>query len=245
MLLGAFVNLNCHTNMVNRAGLNSLKRLFNVRASNWESHLATCTTLKDGHIYSATIVFLLGPQLVSFWQRRALPRSRVISPSISWSIFGRISADLQLLRFFVFSTMAQCKPTSTGNPPSSSQSSQKKKPEPSNLIAEACNRTTHVGFRALTFPPQIHPRQRSSHPGEKINLVGKELATANYERDTFLKAGIKIEESRESAAAPNLPSDRPASVAAAGAKQDNGVKWLPKFPEEAIRKEDFKILWRR
>lgn len=73
-------------------------------------------------------------------------------------------------------------------------------------------------------------------------MVGKEIATANYERDTLLKAGIKIEDSRETAGALNLPSDRSASTSA---KQENGEKWFPKFPEEAIRKDDFKILWRR
>lgn len=135
----------------------------------------------------------------------------------------------------------------SGNPPSSSQSSQKKKIEPSNLIAdEGRDTTTHIGFRTLAFPPQIHPRPKSFNPSEKISVVGKEVATANYERDTFLKAGIKIEESRETAPALNLPPDRSASVdAAAAAKQENGENWFPKFPEGAIRKEDFKILWRR
>ena len=147
--------------------------------------------------------------------------------------------------------MAQSKTPSTGNspsgnPPSSSQSTQKKKLEPSNLIAdEGRDTTTHIGFRTLAFPPQIHPRPKSFNPGEKISVVGKEVATANYERDTFLKAGIKIEESRETAPALNLPPDRSASVDTAAAKQENGEKWFPKLPEGAIRKEDFKILWRR
>lgn len=76
-------------------------------------------------------------------------------------------------------------------------------------------------------------------------MVSKEVATANYERDTFLKLGIKIEESREKKRASGFSLDKTATVVAIGVEQEEGEKSLPRIPEEVFRREDLKAPWRR
>lgn len=138
-------------------------------------------------------------------------------------------------------------PQSAGVSPSSAQSPLEQKPEPPKPIVEkGRDATTHNRFRILTFPAQIHPRQKKFQPSADISVVGKEVATAKYERDTFLKAGIKIEESCGRGGAVSLRlEDKRAAVAAGGGEREKGEGSLPRIPKEVFRKEDLKALWRR
>lgn len=138
-------------------------------------------------------------------------------------------------------------PQSTGEPPSSPQSPQEQKPEPPKIIIEkGGDAIAHNGFRTLTFPAQIHPRQKKFQGGADVGVVSKEVATAKYERDTFLNAGIKIEKSRGRGGAVSLPlEDNRGTVAAVGGEREKGEESLPRIPEEVFRKEDLKALWRR
>lgn len=144
--------------------------------------------------------------------------------------------------------MPQSISVASASNPSSSHSFQKQKIEPRKTILEkGRDPINNKKFPALTFPAQIHPRQKKFQPGVDISALSKSITTSNYEHETFLKAGIKIAEPafRGRGGALSLPLERTASVAPAGADQVKSEQCLPKVPEEVIRKEDLKIPWRR
>lgn len=154
---------------------------------------------------------------------------------------------MQLPKLVIFYKMSQSKTSSTEKPPSSSKFQQEQKSEPPKPIVhkKGQDAITHNGFPTLTFPAQIHPRQKKFQPSADVTAVSKEVATANYERDTFLKLGIKIEESREKKIASGFSLDKTATVVAAGVEQEEGENSLPSIPEEVFRREDLKAPWRR
>lgn len=143
--------------------------------------------------------------------------------------------------------MSQPKSQSTGEPSDLSQTPQRQEPEaPKPSVEKGPDTITHKALRTLTFPTRIHPRQKKFQPSAEISVVSKEVATANYERDTFLKAGIKVEEScGENKDASGFLLDETATAAGAGMEPEEREKMLPRIPEEVFRKEDLKALWRR
>ena len=154
---------------------------------------------------------------------------------------------MQLPKLVIFYKMSHSKTSSTEEPPSSSKSPQEQKSEPPKPIAhkKGQDAITHNGFPTLTFPAQIHPRQKKFQPSADVSVVSKEVATANYERDTFVKLGIKIEECREKKIASGFSLNKTAAVVAAGVEQEEVEKSMPSIPEEVFRREDLKAPWRR
>lgn len=114
--------------------------------------------------------------------------------------------------------MLQSKTSSTEKPSSSSKFQQEQKSEPSKPIVynKGQDAITHNGFPTLIFLAQIHPCQKKFQSSADVIVVSKEIATANYECNTFLKLKIKIEESCKKKIASSFSLDKIVTIIAAG-----------------------------
>lgn len=142
--------------------------------------------------------------------------------------------------------MSHSKTSSTEEPPCSSQCPQGQDLEPPKPIVEKGRGTiTQNDFLNLTFPEQLHLRQKKFQPSAMISVVSKEISTAKYERDMLLKAGIQIDHSHEKGGASGVSRDKTATVAAARLEWEKWEKSLPGIPDYVVTREDLMNLWRR